>query len=113
MYLMYLLIVAFWLIFQNNFCIFIQHVAEHFILIFFKFFFCVVVLYKIYYFLGKITYPFAMAMSSTLVPSQEARQSIFDRLISRPNPVLHKKKMQEIQKKIDTLLEENDGSNGV
>eukprot|EP00026_Physarum_polycephalum_P003206 Phypoly_transcript_03216.p1 GENE.Phypoly_transcript_03216~~Phypoly_transcript_03216.p1 ORF type:complete len:797 (+),score=113.92 Phypoly_transcript_03216:105-2495(+) len=59
---------------------------------------------------GKITYPIAMAMSSKLVPSKEARQSIFDRLKSRPNPNLYSQKMQAIQKEIDALKEKNSGS---
>eukprot|EP00026_Physarum_polycephalum_P003306 Phypoly_transcript_03316.p1 GENE.Phypoly_transcript_03316~~Phypoly_transcript_03316.p1 ORF type:complete len:827 (+),score=137.08 Phypoly_transcript_03316:358-2481(+) len=52
---------------------------------------------------GKVTSPIAMAMDAKLVPSKEARQSIFDRLKSRPNPLPYSKKMEEIKKKSDSL----------
>jgi hypothetical protein len=54
-----------------------------------------------------------MAMSSKLVPSKAARQSIFDRLKSRPNPIFYKQKMLELQAEIDTLPEKNTGSDGM
>lgn len=44
-----------------------------------------------------------MAMSAELVPSKEARQSIYDRLRSKPNPVYYKNKMKEIQEEIHNL----------
>eukprot|EP00026_Physarum_polycephalum_P003266 Phypoly_transcript_03276.p1 GENE.Phypoly_transcript_03276~~Phypoly_transcript_03276.p1 ORF type:complete len:789 (+),score=125.59 Phypoly_transcript_03276:89-2455(+) len=52
---------------------------------------------------GKVTSPIAMAMDAKLVPSKEARQSIFDRLKSRPNPLPFSKKMAEIKTAIDGL----------
>lgn len=53
--------------------------------------------------LGKISHPVAMAMSAEFVPSKEARQSIYDRVKSKPNPFFYRQKMQEIQKEIDNL----------
>lgn len=58
--------------------------------------------------IGKITHPIAMAMSAELVPSKEARQSIYDRLKSKPNPYLYAKLMKEIQMEIDKLSGIND-----
>jgi hypothetical protein len=52
-------------------------------------------------------------MSSKLVSSKASRQSIFDRLKSRPNPIFYKQKMQELQVEIDTLSEKNNGSDGL
>eukprot|EP00026_Physarum_polycephalum_P003094 Phypoly_transcript_03103.p1 GENE.Phypoly_transcript_03103~~Phypoly_transcript_03103.p1 ORF type:complete len:802 (+),score=125.25 Phypoly_transcript_03103:78-2483(+) len=49
---------------------------------------------------GKITYPVAVAMSSAIVPSKEARQSIIDRLKTKPNPHFYKKKMLELEQEI-------------
>lgn len=50
---------------------------------------------------GKITYPIIMAMSAEFIQSKEARQSIYDRLRSKPNPVYYSKKMKEMQTEMD------------
>jgi hypothetical protein len=42
-----------------------------------------------------------MAMSAEFVSSKETRQSIFDRVKSKPNPSFYSQKMQEIQLEID------------
>jgi hypothetical protein len=51
-----------------------------------------------------------MAMNKELVPTKEARQSIFGRLRSRPNPLSHSQKMKEVQMEINSLRAKNDFS---